>query len=209
MTLSTLIIARHGNTFAPGDTPRRIGARTDPTLVESGHEQARKLGYYIRQHNLVPDRVLTSELQRTRQTGEIASIEFGINVTVQGSSLFNEIDYGPDENKTEAEVIERIGQNTLKAWDENGFMPPGWSPAPEKIIRMWQDFGESIHNKLGGSTTMVVTSNGIARFALHLSGNWQRAQSEHGLKLATGALGILTRRPDDLHWNVVGWNIRP
>lgn len=209
MTLTTLIIARHGNTFAPGETPRRVGARTDLTLVPSGHEQARKLGYYLRQHNLVPDRVVTSELQRTRQTGEIASIEFGIHVQVQGSSLFNEIDYGPDENKTENEVIARIGQDALEAWDQHGLMPPGWSPSPEKIARMWRDFGDSIHVKLGGSTTLVVTSNGIARFALKLSDNALRAENDHGLKLATGALGILTRRPDDLHWSVVGWNIRP
>ena len=132
MTLTTLIIARHGNTFAPGETPRRIGVRTDLTLVESGHEQARKLGYYIRQHNLVPDRVLTSSLHRARQTGEIASIEFGIHVPVQNSSLFNEIDYGPDENKPESDVIARIGKDALAAWDEHGIHAAGLVTRPGK-----------------------------------------------------------------------------
>ncbi len=209
MTLTTLIIARHGNTFAPDEAPRRVGARTDLPLVESGHVQARKLGHYLAQHNLVPDRVVTSDLKRARQTGEIASIEFGIHVPVQSSDLFNEIDYGPDENQSEEATLARIGDDALKKWEQDGIMPEGWSPSPEKITRIWTDFAENLHRRLSSSRTMVVTSNGIARFALHLTGDWAKAREEHGLKLATGALGILTRRQDDPHWNVVGWNIRP
>ena len=32
--MKTLIIARHGNTFRPGETPTRVGSRTDLPLVE-------------------------------------------------------------------------------------------------------------------------------------------------------------------------------
>lgn len=46
--IKTLIIARHGNTFGPDDTPTRVGARTDLPLVESGIQQARLLGTHLR-----------------------------------------------------------------------------------------------------------------------------------------------------------------
>ena len=53
--MKTLIIARHGNTFGPGDTPTRVGARTDLPLVESGKAQAKALGLHFLENGLVPD----------------------------------------------------------------------------------------------------------------------------------------------------------
>ena len=41
--MTTLIIARHGNTFDKGDIPTRVGARTDLPLVEKGRAQAKAL----------------------------------------------------------------------------------------------------------------------------------------------------------------------
>lgn len=209
MTPTTLIIARHGNTFAPGENPRRVGARTDLPLVASGLEQARKLGEYLKAHNLIPERVYTSEMKRAQQTAELAATEFGPLTPFEVNPLFNEIDYGPDENQDEAIVRARLGEAALEDWEKKGIMPTGWSPSSEEITLMWHSFSETLHNQHAGKRTLVVTSNGIARFALQLTGDWDRARSAYGLKLATGALGILTRKPDDSHWSVVGWNIRP
>ena len=67
---TTLIVARHGNTFSPGDVVTRVGARTDMPLSTSGLEQGWKLGLYLRDNDLLPDVVFTSALQRTQQTAE-------------------------------------------------------------------------------------------------------------------------------------------
>jgi probable phosphoglycerate mutase len=209
MTVTTLIIARHGNTFNPGEAPRRVGSRTDIPLVPSGHEQARKLGAYLHEHNLIPNRILTSHLQRARQTADIAGIELGIGIPIETTDRFNEIDYGPDENNTEDLVKARLGEQALKDWDAQGIMPDGWSPSASDIKAMWMDFSADLLRNQAGTTTMAVTSNGIARFALHLTGDWDGAKAEHGLKMGTGALSILTHRQDSDHWSVVGWNIRP
>ena len=48
--MTTLIIARHGNTFNPGDTPTRVGKHTDMPLVEKGEAQGRALGRYLKEH---------------------------------------------------------------------------------------------------------------------------------------------------------------
>lgn len=204
--VTTLIIARHGNTFAADETPRRVGARTDLPLVQSGREQARKLGVYLRDHNLTPARIVTSELQRTRQTAELAAAAFDGAIPSRTEPAFNEIDYGPDENQTEDFVKARIGEGALTLWEHDGILPAGWSPSAEVIRSAWFEFAAGLAD---GETTLVVTSNGIARFALHLTGQWDHYRTREGLKLSTGALGVLTRRKGEPVWSLAGWNIRP
>lgn len=194
---TTLIIARHGNTFTPDQTPTRVGARTDLPLVASGEEQAKKLGLSFQQKNLSPDIVFTSNLQRTIRTAELSC-----PIKSTPLSFLNEIDYGEDENKPESAVVARIGEETLKHWDENGEMPKGWSPRPAEITQNWCDFMERCADEFKDKTILTVTSNGIARFALMLAENGH----EFPIKLATGAYGILTFDDD---WVVTDWNIRP
>lgn len=47
------MIVRHGNTFRAGETPTRVGARTDLPLVEE--ERARSAGRYLREKGIVID----------------------------------------------------------------------------------------------------------------------------------------------------------
>ncbi len=207
--VTTLIIARHGNTFSPDETPRRVGARTDLPLVSSGHTQAKKLGHYLHDHSLLPDRVYTSRLKRTKQTADIALTSVAHDVPVSALPVFDEIDYGPDENREEPDVVARIGEAALRDWEQDGIMPQGWSPDAATIRRNWTDFALQMIRLHEGEKIMVVTSNGIARFALHLMPDWTSAKQEAGLKLSTGAFGLLTHRKDALHWSLAGWNIRP
>ncbi len=230
--MTTLIIARHGNTFNPDDTPTRVGARTDLPLVEKGREQARALGRYIKEHNLIPDVVYSSKLRRTIQTAEIAIKETGVSNPIFQLDIFNEIDYGPDENKPEEEVIARIGADAIKAWDEHAIVPVGWQACPQDIIQSWYDFAAQIikpchPERREGSNllkidpslatlvqddktediVLVVTSNGIARFAPYITGDFDAFRRSYPLKLSTGALGIL--KHTSLGWSVKNWNIRP
>lgn len=196
-----LIIARHGNTFGPADIPTRVGARTDLSLVESGQKQARALGQYLKAHNLVPDLILTSQLKRTKEMAEIAKAEMGLPIETHPLAIFNEVDYGPDENKTEEDVIARIGQDAIQQWDKHAIVPDGWKVDPEEIKRNWTNFANGLE---AGSTTLVITSNGIARFVPHIASNPEAAAS---LKISTGALCILER--NETNWVIKGWNIKP
>ncbi len=209
--MTTLIIARHGNTFDAGDTPTRVGARTDLPLVEKGRAQASAIGKYLKENNLLPDSVYSSALMRTKETAEIAIKETGINNPVYALDIFNEIDYGPDENMVEADVIARIGAQAIKAWDENGTVPNGWSVDPKAIIENWYGFAKQITNHdddIGHEeTVLVVTSNGIARFAPYLTGDFDGFIKNHSIKLSTGALGIF--KYEDNRWSVKGWNVKP
>lgn len=204
--MTTLIIARHGNTFGPEDTPTRVGARTDLPLVEKGFEQGKKIGAWLKDNSIYPEVVYSSELQRTKQTAETAIKELGYNQPVFPLAIFNEVDYGPDENLTEDKVIARIGEQAIKDWDDKAIVPEGWNFDPQACIENWKNFAKHIIED-PHDTTMVVTSNGIARFAPYLAGNFEEFANNNKIKLSTGALGILEF--DNGNWIVKDWNVKP
>jgi len=204
--MTTLIIARHGNTFGPNDTPTRVGARTDLLLVESGQEQAIKIGQYLKAQNLIPEITYSSQLKRTIETAEIALKQVGFPQPVYPLEIFNEIDYGVDENQTEDTVIDRIGAQAIKDWDEKAIVPEGWKFDPKACIENWKNFANHIVTD-EQDTIMVVTSNGIARFVPHITDNFDEFATNHKIKLSTGALAILEFKDDN--WVIKNWNIKP
>jgi probable phosphoglycerate mutase len=205
--MTTLIIARHGNTFGPNDTVTYVGGRTDLPLVEKGVEQAKALGRYLRDNRLIPDVVYSSSLKRTQETARIAVKESGVTNPVFALDIFNEIDYGPDENRPAAEVQARIGEEALKNWDEHGIAPPGWIVDPAQIIRNWLGFADQIRAHDDNETVLVVTSNGIARFAPHITGDYEGFKAAYSPKLATGALGKFVFEGG--RWVVKDWGLKP
>ena len=206
-----LIIARHGTTFGPGDTPTRIGSRTDLELVENGRNQARALGRYLAKAQLVPDVVYSARLKRSHRTAELALEELGLSIPIEVSSHFDEIDYGEDENRPEPEVVARIGKEAINEWNRAAIVPPGWVVDPNQIIKQWFDFAKVIRKECFGKTVLVVTSNGIARFAPHLTGDFEKFKDNHTIKIATGAVCHFEHSENSVgdNWDVVEWGLRP
>lgn len=205
--MTTLIIARHGNTFGPEDTPTRVGGKTDLPLVESGIAQAKAIGKYLKDNRLIPDAVYSSHLQRTLDTARIAIKESGVSNPIYQLDMFNEIDYGPDENKPEADVIARIGAEAIAAWDKDAVVPDGWKADPAAIIKNWIDFACQIAAHDDNETALVVTSNGIARFAPHITGDFEGFAARYSIKVSTGALCILKNKGGA--WRIEEWNLKP
>lgn len=202
-----LFICRHGNTFAAGETPRRVGARTDIPLVDSGLVQAKALGDHFKAQDITFNRAFCSRLQRTRQTAEIIVERMGQQQTVDPLNFLNEIFYGPDENKTEEEVIARIGKDAIEKWDSDAIVPDGWDANPDFIIGDWLSFGDYAKYHFKNQNILLVTSNGTARFAPHLTGDFIRFQKNNDIKLKTGAYGIIAY--DGNKWVIEAWNVRP
>jgi 2,3-bisphosphoglycerate-dependent phosphoglycerate mutase len=203
---TTLLIARHGNTFSPGDVVTYVGARTDMSLSPSGLEQGRKLGLYLRDKNMLPDVVFTSSLLRTKQTAKQVFAAAAITRTLNVNPLFNEIDYGIDENRPQTEVHSRLGE-ALKAWQDDSIVPNGWKVDVSAIIQGWINFGVGVARDYAGRKILVVTSNGIARFAPHLTGDFEAFRREHQLKISTGALCVLKHEAGV--WRIEEWNVKP
>lgn len=204
--MTILIIARHGNTFEKGETPRRVGARTDLPLVDSGRVQARAIGHWLKSNGLYPEAVYSSQLQRTKETAELALKEAGYKEPVYPLAIFNEIDYGPDENLPEDAVIARVGEPALKDWDAKATVPDGWAFDPEQCIENWKDFaGHIVEDQQ--NCVMVVTSNGIARFAPYITDDFDSFAQKHGIKISTGAVCVL--QYENGRWTVKDWNVKP
>ena len=209
MNKTRLIIARHGNTFGPDDTPTRVGARTDLPLVEKGRLQAQQMGLWLKGQDIMPARIIAGPLKRTMEMAEIVRDLVKLKPQVEIDERLREIDYGPDENLTEDRVIARIGEDAIKDWDEKAIVPDGWKVNPAQMQRDWHSLSEEIIDANPNQNVLVVTSNGVARFAPHLTGDFDAFRAIHELKLATGALGILEHLQDDDHWHAECWNLRP
>lgn len=207
-SITRLLIARHGNTFGPNDIVTRVGT-TDLPLVEKGIQQAQALGEYLLHHHFVPDVIYTSKLLRTIQTAQHAQLKMHTELPIHTTSIFNEIDYGPDENQPEENVIARIGHAALLDWEANAKVPSGWRVDPEQLIHHWKTFADEILKTHAGKTILVVTSNGIARFSPYLTGNFDTFSSQHNIKISTGALCIFEKVASLEHWYCVKWNVKP
>ena len=205
--MTDIYIVRHGNTFDKGDTVTRVGARTDLPLSSSGEAQAEALGAYFRQE--CPEGFILaycSPLQRTRQTAEIILKYQKNRVTLEPPLEFlREIDYGPDENQPEESVVERIGRQALNLWDQYAVAPHGWQVDPAQLKLEWKNLFVSLGFDRQAGPVLIVTSNGIARFALDAVTNFE--VEADSMKLKTGAFGLLRSDPDSII--LERWNVRP
>lgn len=194
---ATLYIVRHGNTFDKGDIVTRVGGRTDLPLSTSGQGQAETLARHFAATPFATAR--SGPLKRTRQTAA-AILAASANPPELTTDLFlREIDYGPDENRPEEEVVARIGKPALEAWGRDSIVPPGWRVDPQAIIGNWQELFSDLGEEPGNH--LIVTSNGVARFALAAAG-----AHRPDAKLPTGGYGVIELSPQP---TVLDWNLRP
>lgn len=199
--VTRLIIARHGNTFNKGDVITRVGGRTDLPLVESGLEQGRMLGVCLAAEGLIPDKVYASPLKRAVMTAQKALEAMPLNLPIIEDKSFAEVDYGPDENKPEEEVLARIGQEAMDLWNTQAIVPNGWNVDPKAIVKAWKDFADSI--KESNETVLVVTSNGTARFSIQILDQLPDVD----IKLATGAYSVFIY--ENGKWRLDVWGVKP
>ena len=202
-----IIVARHGNTFTKDQTPLRVGSRTDLPLVET--ERGTNIGLYLKKFNLVPDVIFAAPLKRTMETANLALKALGGGIPLYEDASFKEIDYGPDEGKPEDEVIARIGQDALDRWNKDAVVPSGWIVDVPFIIQTWKDVAKKAQTQFKDKTMMIVSSNGIIRFAPYLTGDFDAFAAEHEIKVGTGCLCVFEKQDTDDNFKCVAWNVKP
>lgn len=205
--MTRLVIVRHGNTFEAGETPRRIGARTDLPLTATGLAQAEALAQHFARSGFRFGRALSSDLKRTRATAEaILAAQFE-PPRLELADFLAEIDHGPDENLPDADVTSRIGNDGITQWEELMLPPPGWNVRADWRLAEWRAFAEEATRQSPQDSVLLVTSNGAARFALAAlglgaSGSWGWT------KLRTGSYGLI-ELDGASRARLAGWNFRP
>jgi len=186
--MTRIVICRHGNTFDKGDVITRVGARTDMPLSISGIDQAKALADHFSPEtsDYSFKTAFCSSLLRTYQTADFILTSGHIVKELKVLDFLTEIDYGIDENKPESEVVERLGEKAIAQWDNETIPPDGWNVNPPEIISAWKTFFAD-HSD-GAGDILVVTSNGIARFALDAV---DEIATDAPRKLRTAAYGII------------------
>ena len=197
-----LVIVRHGNTFRAGETPTRVGARTDLPLVEE--ERARSAGRYLREKGIVIDKVISAPLKRTLETANYILEEMNVDLPIIQDLRLKEIDYGPDENMVEDHVIKRLGSlylekegmerkdltedriverglSVIAQWNEKAVVPLGWNVDVEKLMS-------------------------VMRFSPYILGNYEDFCATHDIKVPTGGVCIFDCVGD--HWRCTDWGIK-
>jgi len=201
--MTRIVICRHGNTFDKGDIITRVGARTDLPLSNSGKVQAKALAEYFSAPNSDYNftQAFCSPLIRTHQTGDTILKLKHTSKELKILEFLTEIDYGIDENKAENDVVARLGQKAIDLWDKKATPPNGWKVDPLSIIEAWKNFFSNSADY--NDDILVVTSNGIARFALDAV---DEIATDAPRKLRTAAYGII--EIENGHSKVTAWDIR-
>lgn len=203
-----ILLARHGNTFAPGDKVVWVGRETDLSLVASGREQARALGDALVSQAMFPVRIFAASLRRTREFAEIVAERVG-NPPLFVDDRLNEIDYGAKGGLTtrELEASALGAKAALDAWNAEDRWPAelGWASTEAEIRANAAAFvRECLPAGLKGRT-LVVSSNGILRFLAPLLLKADEVERHGSFKLKTGNFGVVERVGDDgslRHWNI-------
>jgi probable phosphoglycerate mutase len=156
----------------------------------------------LKKFNITPTKVYSSPLKRTKQTAEIILSTLGLDLPIVQDEIFSEIDYGADENKSEAEVISRIGKGAIEVWDKFAIPPEGWIVDPQEIISSLQKFAKNIKDD---ESVLVVSSNGIIRFAPYILEDYENVIKNIKLKVATGGVCIFRDQGDG--WQILEWGV--
>ena len=162
--MTRLILARHGNTFGPGDKIVWVGAREDLPLVDRGEAQAQDLGNALVKAGVKLDRIVAGPLRRTRRAADLVAETTAFSGAIEIDVRLKEIDYGTWGGKTDDEIIAAYGEPALVNWRDRHIVPEGagWSPSPGTLKANAMAVMEGARRTNG--TVLIVTSNGILRF---------------------------------------------
>lgn len=194
MSAQTLLFARHGNTFGPGDKVVWVGRETDLPLVEKGLEQAAAAAEALRRRDLVPDAIYCASLRRTRRFAEIVAETLGLPTPAIDHRL-DELDYGAWAGRTNEEILagDPSAAAAMEGWNAGDIWPEqaGWVSRRELVIDGLRSFAEDIL-KIGlHRRPLVVSSNGILRFLPRLLLDSKALLPS--FKMRTGHLGLIER----------------
>lgn len=224
-----IIIARHGNTLQRRNAAAR--RRTDGFGFGRGRARTER-GALSESQRSDSGVGFAAPLKRTVNTAKLAIEEMGGGMPLEIDDSFREVDYGPDENKTDDEVMLRLGQvyavkegknpaemsegaltdvgrHVIDLWNEKAIVPDGWKVSPEDCIHAWMKFGEKVFKNFHGENIMVVSSNGVIRFAPYLTGDFNGFAGEHDIKVTTGGVCVFEREDDEENWRCTEWNVKP
>jgi broad specificity phosphatase PhoE len=201
-----VILARHGNTFAPGESVVWVGRHQDVPLVDAGRTQAVRVAACLRDAGVVPDEIRCGPLSRARQYAAIINAELGGASPSSVDPRLDELDYGAWGGLTREQVEDRFGSAALERWEQESIWPSGagWGDSAESIEAEVRSLWDELCRK-GPRLALLVSSNGRLRFFLKLVGGVLPRKPT----MRTGHLSVLQLAGGETKPELVGWNLAP
>jgi len=195
MSDQTLLFARHGNTFGPGDKVVWVGRETDLPLVETGLQQAAAAAQALKRKNRIPDVIYCASLQRTRRFAEIVADALGLCAPLVDGRL-DELDYGAWAGRSTDEILAADPglAAAMEAWNSADLWPEqaGWVSQRDTVMAALDDFAGDRLLQGRHQRPLVVSSNGTLRFLPRLL--LEKTAQLPSFKMRTGHLGLISRR---------------
>jgi probable phosphoglycerate mutase len=148
-----LLLVRHGESI--WNAEGRWQGSADPPLSDAGRDQARALAEFLRDAGV--DVIVTSDLDRARETAQIVADALGLPAPVVDARL-RERDVGEISGHTREE-IEAKWPGLLEKWrtGELTKMPGGEDDITPRVSAAMQDIAAAPE----GTTVLVVTHGGV------------------------------------------------
>ncbi|HET9954628.1 MAG TPA: histidine phosphatase family protein [Polyangiaceae bacterium] len=153
-------IARHGET--DWNLARRWQGHTDIPLNARGREQAAALAERLRGLAVKIERVVTSDLARARETGEIVASCLGIPQLVSDAAL-RERCFGVFEGLTLEECESRYPEHWSSYRSEAKIPPPGAEPFEAVAARMSEALNRLLVHDAASPNALVIGHGGAMR----------------------------------------------
>jgi probable phosphoglycerate mutase len=197
-----VILCRHGNTFEKGAKAVMVGAKEDLPLTSRGLEQATQTGRALATAGIVPSRIMSGPLQRTKVFADIVRAETKTSAAVEIDQRLCEFDYGAWSGLSNEEIIALSGEDSLEAWQERSVRPAGitFAPSQDQAREEARSLLQDLEPCQGAC--VVVTSNGRLRELGHLL-----SSSAQSFKVSTGHGCIVVREGGA--WRILGWDLGP
>ena len=154
MRPTTFYFVRHGE--SEGNAARVFTGQTDSPLTERGRQQAEAVADELASVKF--DRIVSSDLSRTRDTADVIAKRHGMRVEVVPE--LREIDVGDRTGKTFDET------RGLPNWNDDGFVAwPGGETLDQVVARTLGAI-ERLTRESPGKTILVVGHGGVNRILL-------------------------------------------
>ncbi|HEV8470914.1 MAG TPA: histidine phosphatase family protein, partial [Candidatus Limnocylindria bacterium] len=151
---TTFYFVRHGE--SEGNAAGRFTGQTDSPLTERGRQQADAIADELASVKF--DRIVSSDLSRTRDTAEAIAKRQGLRVEVFPE--LREIDVGEQTGKPFDEV------RGLPSWSDDGFVAWPGGETLEKVVTRVLGAIERLTHESPGQTILVVGHGGVNRILL-------------------------------------------
>ena len=188
---TTVILLRHGETVHTADKKFSGSGGDDPTLSQTGRQQAEAAAGWLSRHGGI-DAIVTSPLRRARETASAVAAVLALPVTVEDGLA--EAAFGDWDGQTFGEVQERW-PNELAAWlDSADVAPPGGESFAAVSRRVRKARDRLIAGHPGGTVLAVTHVTPIKLFVCMALG--APLQAMYRMEMRPASLTVVQWYPD-------------